>query len=80
MIPKKFCAKNIKDFCPISLVGCVYKFMSKVLTNRLSKVINLIIGERQITDAIFIANEEVDDVFKNKKKWSLLQIGYGEGL
>ena len=36
IIPKKGNAVNIKDFRPISLVGSVYKLVSKVLANRLS--------------------------------------------
>ena len=35
LIPKKCNAVNIKDFCHISLVGSVYKLLSKVLANRL---------------------------------------------
>jgi len=31
LIPKKVGATNIKDFRPISLVGCIYKLLSKVL-------------------------------------------------
>ena len=35
LIPKKNNAINIKDFRPISLVGCVYKLLSKVLAHQL---------------------------------------------
>lgn len=67
LIPKRKNAINIKDFHPISLVGSLYKLRSKVLANRLSKVLCRIIGHnqqtfvhgRQITDAILIANELV---------------------
>ena len=38
LIPKKCNAVNIKDFRPISLVGSVYKLLSKVLANRLRLV------------------------------------------
>ena len=46
LIPK--CnAVNIKDFCPISLVGSVYKLLSKVLANRLRAVSDNLISETQ---------------------------------
>ena len=38
LIPKKKGAVNLKDFRSISLVGSLYKWMTKVLVNRLKKV------------------------------------------
>ena len=40
LIPKKNDASNIRDFQPISLVGSVYKILSKVLANRLRVVLD----------------------------------------
>ena len=45
LIPKKCIAINIKDFRPISLVGSVYKLLSKVLANRLRAVLDNLISE-----------------------------------
>jgi hypothetical protein len=44
LIPKKVGVADIKDFHPISLVGAVYKIISKVLVNRLKQVLEKIIS------------------------------------
>lgn len=35
LIPKVVDAINVKDFCPISLIGCQYKIVGKIIANRL---------------------------------------------
>lgn len=37
----------LKDFKPISFVGCIYKLLSNILANRLKKVIPLIVSPYQ---------------------------------
>ncbi|GJX22998.1 RNA-directed DNA polymerase, eukaryota [Tanacetum coccineum] len=65
LIPKKHDAKFVKDYRPISLIGCFYKIVSKILANRLKMVISELISDvqsafvsnRQILDGPFILNE-----------------------
>ncbi|GKF75780.1 hypothetical protein Tco_0225224, partial [Tanacetum coccineum] len=64
LIPKNPGANMVKDFRPISLIGCMYKIIAKILTNRLVGVIGDIVNEfqpafiadRQIIDGPFILN------------------------
>jgi hypothetical protein len=44
LIPKKTCAMDVKDFRPISLVGGMYKIISKVLVNKFKSVLGKIIS------------------------------------
>ncbi|GJZ55540.1 RNA-directed DNA polymerase, eukaryota, partial [Tanacetum coccineum] len=65
LIPKIHDAKVVKDYRPISLIGSLYKIITKILANRLRFVISGFISDvqstfvsnRQILDGLFILNE-----------------------
>lgn len=69
-------AANIKEFRPISLVGCVYKFIVKVSDKRMVKVLSKVkwlesqcafVKRRRIMDTFLVANEVVDDQLYKKR-------------
>lgn len=74
LIPKKNGAKELRDFKPISLIGSVYKIISKLLTERLKRVVNKLVDGhqmsfirgRQIMGAALIANECVNSRLKGQ--------------
>lgn len=71
-IPKKKGASEIKDFHHISLVGCLYKLLAKILALRLKTVIRKVISPsqnsfilgRQITYCSLLENECIDAMGK----------------
>ena len=47
LVPKKADAVTVRNFRPISLINCSFKLITKLLTNRLSKVIDPLIDDSQ---------------------------------
>ncbi|CAL0304706.1 unnamed protein product [Lupinus luteus] len=73
LVPKNECLQGLGEFRPISLVGCIYKIISKLLAGRLKKVLHLIISDSQsafmkwryIMDGVLIANEIIEQAKKS---------------
>lgn len=75
LIPKVPNPVDLKAVRPISLVECVYKLLSKILVNRMRKILpsivspmqGLIVQNRHILDGVIMANELIDSRKKVRK-------------
>lgn len=86
LIPKQLVPESITDYRPISLIGCAYKLISKVLAARIKSVMPKLISHnqfaftqgRQISDCILIANEVVDLLNKRQGGGFLLKLDFAK--
>nr|GEX48664.1 RNA-directed DNA polymerase, eukaryota, reverse transcriptase zinc-binding domain protein [Tanacetum cinerariifolium] len=84
LIPKHQEAKTTKDFRPITLIGCIYKIISKILANRMVFVLEDLVNEvqyafiskRQILDGPFILNELYQWCSKKKKQTMIFKVDF----
>ena len=76
LTPKKGGAEDLMDFRPISLVGGLYKWLAKVLANRLKLVVGKVVFKaqkafvegRQIVDTVLVANEVINSILKTNER------------
>jgi len=70
--PKKVNPSLLNEYRPISLVGCVYKVISKILANRLKRVLSKVIDNHQIDflsgrgmlDSVLITSDNSSEMVK----------------
>jgi hypothetical protein len=84
LIPKVKSPFGIDGFRPISLLGCLYKLVAKVLARRLAKVMNGIVDSpqsaflkgRYLVDGVMVVNEVVDLAKKTGKECFILKVDF----
>jgi hypothetical protein len=84
LIRKVKCPLSLKEYRPISLLGSLYKIISKVLAGRLSKVMNSVISKSQSTllkgrhfvDGVMIVNEVVEVARLRKRECLILKVDF----
>jgi hypothetical protein len=84
LIPKVKSPQGLSDFRPISLLGCRYKILSKVLANRLANVIGNLIPKtqsaflkgRQLVEGVVVVNEVIDYAKKTGKECLILKVDF----
>ncbi|GJW06526.1 RNA-directed DNA polymerase, eukaryota [Tanacetum coccineum] len=86
IIPKILDPKVVNDFRPISLIGCIYKTVTKILASRLSMVISSLISDvqtaflsnRQILDGPFIINEILSRCKTKKQETMIFKVDFAK--
>lgn len=84
LIPKNESPEGFKDFRPISMVGCLYKIIAKILASRLQSVMNSIINPfqssfvcgRQILDGAMVAAELIESCKRHNSEAILLKLDF----
>lgn len=84
LIPKVSSPLELKDFRPISLLGCLYKLLARVLVRRLASVMNSIISPsqsvflkgRHLVDRILVVNELVQYAKKAKQECLIFKVDF----
>ncbi|WJX96923.1 hypothetical protein P8452_78057 [Trifolium repens] len=84
LIPKIKSPQHLGDFRPISLLGCWYKLLSKVLAGRLARVIGSLIPKYQsafleggqLVEGVVVVNEVIDYAKKAGKECLILKVDF----
>ncbi|KAK2446576.1 hypothetical protein QL285_017365 [Trifolium repens] len=84
LIPKVKSPFELNDYRPISLLGCLYKIVAKVLASRLAKVMGSIIAPNQsaflkgrlLVDGVLVVNEVVDLAKRSGKDCMIFKVDF----
>lgn len=83
LIPKVNSPQCLNEFRPISIIGCIYKVVSKLLAGRLKLVLGKVIddwqfafiGGRNMLDSVVVVNEIVHEAKCRKNPTFYFQSG-----
>lgn len=75
---------GLTDYRPISLIGCMYKVLAKLLAGRLCKVLGSVIlvnqtaflKGRNILDGVVVVNEIIEYAKKERKPCMLFKVDF----
>ncbi|MCI06375.1 cysteine-rich receptor-like protein kinase, partial [Trifolium medium] len=84
LVPKMDHPQNLFDYRPICLIGSLYKILSKILANRLKRVLGKLISscqsaflpQRQILDGVVVLNEIIDLAKRRKDDYLLFKVDF----
>ncbi|GJV39590.1 RNA-directed DNA polymerase, eukaryota, partial [Tanacetum coccineum] len=86
LIPKALEPKVVGDYRPISLIGSIYKVVTKILASRLSTVISCLVSDvqtaflpnRQILDGPFILNDLLARCHRKKHRALVFKVDFAK--
>jgi hypothetical protein len=84
LVSKKDHPLNLFDYRPICLIGSLYKILSKILANRIKRVMSKLISkcqsaflpQRQILDGVVVLNEVMDLAKRRKNDCLLFKVDF----
>lgn len=87
LIPKVQNPQHINSFRPISLIGCCYKILVKIMSKQLRMLLpefingcqSVFLGNINILDSVLIANEVVEEAQEKKKPTLILKVDFEKG-